>query len=264
MQQRDAILQNAPVYVTANSLMSERVSLEFALQAAKDAGADGFEVRRELLSQDMQADDVRQLRSQLTEFRLPPIYSTPQALLSNKGLRVDFLEQTLHEAYALGCMLVKFAPGSMNFGGSEAAAAFSDIQNTFPDLTITIENDQQPEHSKSADWVRFFEQITAWNCPLWMTFDMGNWLCNGSDPIAAARELAPYVIYIHAKAVVQENGSCVSEPFQPASTQHAALAYLPADVPRAIEFPIVESSSNTLVETLRVYIERLRSGNFSV
>ena len=264
MQQSNMILQNAPVYVTANSLMSERVSLEFALQAAREAGADGFEVRRELLSQDIHAEDVRQLRSQLTDFRLPPIYSTPQALLSNKGLRVDVLEQTVREAYALGCMLVKFAPGSMNLGGSEAAPAFSDIQNTFPDLTVTIENDQNAEHSKSADWVRFFEQITAWNCPLWMTFDMGNWLCNGTDPIAAARELAPYVIYIHAKAVVQENGSCVSEPFRPASTQHAALAYLPADVPRAIEFPIVESSSNTLVETLRVYIERLRSGNFSV
>ncbi len=263
MQQKDMILQNAPVYVTANSLMSMGISLEFAVQTAKDAGADGFEVRRELLPQDMQASDVRELHSQLTGFPAPPIYSTPQVLFSKKGIRVDVLEQTLQEAYSLGCMLVKFAPGSMNFGGREAAATFSAIQNTFPDLTITIENDQNPEHSKSTDWARFFEQITAWNCPLWMTFDLGNWLCNGSDPIAAARDLAPYVIYIHAKAVVQKDGKCSSEPLRPASTHHDALAYLPADVPRAIEFPIVESCNDTLVETLRMYIAWLRSGNFS-
>jgi sugar phosphate isomerase/epimerase len=264
MQQRDRILKNAPVYVTANSLMREDISLEFSLQATKDAGADGFEVRRELLPQDMQADYVRELYSQLADFRLPPIYSTPQALFSNKGIREDVLEQTLREAFSLGCTLVKFAPGSMNFGGREATATFSTIQNTFPDLTITIENDRHPEHSKITDWLRFFEQVTAWNCPLWMTFDMGNWLCNGSDLITAARELAPYVIYIHAKAVVQKDGNCSSEPLRPASTQHASLAYLPGDVPRAIEFPIVESRSNSLVETLREYIAWLRSGNFSI
>jgi hypothetical protein len=151
----------------------------------------------------------------------------------------------------------------MNFGGREAAETFSSIQNTFPDLSITIENDQHPEHAKSSDWTRFFEQVTAWNCPLWMTFDMGNWLCNGSDPIVAARELAPYVIYIHTKAIAQKDGECTSEPFRPASTQHAALASLPADVPRAIEFPIVGSDGDALVERLRMYIVWLRSGNFS-
>lgn len=262
MQQRDTILPHAPIYVTANSLMNEGVSLRFAMRAAQDAGADGFEIRRELLPQDIQADDVRELRSQLADFRLPPIYSTPQALFSNKGIRVGVLEQTLREASSLGCTLVKFAPGSMNFGG-RAAATFSSMQNTFPDLRVTIENDQDPEHSKSAHWARFFERMTAWNCPLWMTFDVGNWLCNGSDPIVAARELAPYVIYIHAKAIAQKDGECTSEPLRPASTRHAALAYLPADVPRAIEFPIVGSDDDALVERLRMYIAWLRSGNFS-
>ena len=257
------ILQNVPVYITANSLMSEGVSIRYALQIARDAGVDGFEVRRELLPRDMQAGDVRELRSQLTDFRLPPIYSTPQPLFSNKGIRIGVLGQTLREAFSLGCTLVKFAPGSMNFGGREAAESFTSIQNTFPDLTVTIENDQHPEHSKSADWARFFEQVTAWDCPLWMTFDMGNWLCNGSDPIVAARELAPYVIYIHAKTIAQKDGECTSEPFRPASTQHAALAYLPADVPRAIEFPIVGSDHDALVESLRMYMAWLRSGNFS-
>lgn len=263
MQKRDIVFQTAPVYVTANSLMSDGISLEFALRAAKDAGADGFEVRRELLPQGLQANDSRKLRSLLVGFRSPPIYSTPQALFSERGLRIDVLEQTLLEAHLLGCMLVKFSPGSMNFGGSEAAAPFSALHNTFPDLTITIENDQNPEHSKSTDWARFFEQITAWNVPLWMTFDLGNWFCNGRDPITAARDLAPYIIYIHTKAVTRKGGRCSSEPLRPASTPHAALAYLPADVPRAIEFPIVGSSRNALVETLRVYITWLRSGNFS-
>ncbi len=263
MQQRETILPHAPIYVTANSLMREGVSLRFAMQIARDAGVDGFEIRRELLPQDMQADDVRELRSQLTDFRCPPIYSTPQPLLSHKGIRVDVLGQTMREAFLLGCTLVKFAPGSMNFGGREAAETFSTIQNKFPNLSITIENDQQPEHAKSSDWVHFFEQITVWNCPLWMTFDLGNWLCNGSDPIAAARELAPYVIYIHTKAIAQKDGECASEPFRPASTQHAAWASLPADVPRAIEFPIVGSDDDALVERLRMYIAWLRSGNFS-
>ena len=35
------------IYVTANSLMSKDVPLESAVQIAKDAGADGFELRRD-------------------------------------------------------------------------------------------------------------------------------------------------------------------------------------------------------------------------
>ena len=84
MQQRAKNLQDAPIYVTANSLMSKGMSLEFALQVAQDAGADGFEVRRELLPQDMQSDEVRELRSHLSGFRVPPIYSTPKRSSATK------------------------------------------------------------------------------------------------------------------------------------------------------------------------------------
>ena len=63
MQKRDTIRQNAPMYVTANSLVNERVSLRCAMRIARAARVDGFEIRRELLPQNTQANDVRELRS---------------------------------------------------------------------------------------------------------------------------------------------------------------------------------------------------------
>jgi sugar phosphate isomerase/epimerase len=95
-----------------------------------------------------------------------------------------------------------------------------------------------------------------------MTFDLGNWTCVGSDAMQAAQRLGRYVAYVHAKAVERKDGQCISQPFRRASTPYPALAYLPPEAPRAIEFPVVGENHEAVSATLRTYIIQLRSGNF--
>ncbi|GAC1349330.1 MAG: sugar phosphate isomerase/epimerase [Ktedonobacteraceae bacterium] len=263
MLSREQFPQGPPIYITANSLMSKNKTREDALQIARDAGADGFELRRELLTPGRQPFEIEGLRSQLECFRSPPIYSTPLPLFTEGGFREEIIGQVLAEAYALGCGIVKFSPGKMEFVEGKFMTSLSSLHNNFPDLTLTVENDQNPANGDVAMWVRFFEQATAWNCPIWMTFDLGNWSCVGSNAIEAAQNLASYVVYIHAKAVEHKGDTCVSQPIHIASMRHPALAHLSTDIPRAIEFPILAQDGDTLTATLHTYITWLRSGNFA-
>ena len=49
MKQPKSSLEGAPIYVTANALMNDAITLSAAMEIARAAGADGFELRRELL-----------------------------------------------------------------------------------------------------------------------------------------------------------------------------------------------------------------------
>jgi hypothetical protein len=145
MKQQESSLEGAPIYVTANSLMNDDITLNAAIQIARAAGADGFELRRELLPPTMQANETQDIRSQLQTFPSPPTYSIPLPL----------------------CKQGRFEP----------------------------------------------------------------------EPL-------------------------LSRPFRTASAPHPALAYLPPDAPRAIEFPLAGEHHEAVSTTLRTYIIWLRSGNF--
>ena len=88
MRQQEFAIEGAPIYVTANTLVSDSITLDDAMQIARDAGADGFELRRELLPLTMQPAEIQGIRSQLQRFRSPPAYSKPLPLF-NKGRKRD-------------------------------------------------------------------------------------------------------------------------------------------------------------------------------
>ncbi len=262
MQQGEKVTQKPPVYVTANSLVNDNCSLEVALQIAREAGADGFELRQEQLPRTMQHDDFCQLGSKLKHFRCPPIYSTPEPLFAEEGFQGESVEQVLTEAHTLGCTMVKFAPGNIE-PDNEFMLQLSSLQRSFPTMTIAVENDQSPVSRDVTRWVHFFERAAKLYCPIWMTFDLGNWDCVGSDAMQAAQRLGSFVIYIHTKAVERKDGICISRPIRAADSEHAALAYLPAEVPRALEFPISGSNRDEVTSALHTCITWLRSGKFA-
>ncbi len=265
MKQREAATQVPLIYVTANSLMSKDVPLENAVQIAKDAGADGFELRRELLASGMQPFEVQSLRLQLEQFLSPPAYSVPRPLFEEGRLQRDFLLQTLAEARSFGCHFVKFSPFGKVPDESEFAALTTvlfTLQQEAPYMKVMIENDQTAASGQLEQWVRFFEQAMAFKCPIGMTFDLGNWDCVGVDTTEAAQSLGRSVAYVHAKSVEFKDNQWISRPIHFSSTPHPALMYLPPDAPRAIEFPIAASDRATLITRLHTYITWLRSGSF--
>ena len=137
-------------------------------------------------------------------------------------------------------------------------------QENTPDVVIMVENDQSAASSDLTKWVSLFEQAHEVGCPIGLTFDLGNWLCVGSNPLQAAQLLGSSVAYIHAKSVECKDEACISLPIHAASMQYPGLAYLPAAAPRAIEFPITAANRTALISTVQIYISWLRSGNFAL
>ena len=256
---------NTPVYICANALVRQGIPLNTAIHLAREAGADGFELRRELLPATVTTEDMQRTRAALEELPLPPIYSSPQPTFLRGSFECEPVKCALAEARAFGCRAVKLAPGDTlrpddtAFDALCATAAAEDAAASMP---ILLENDQTPVSADLEAWERLFERARACQCALGMTFDMGNWSCLAMDSTQAARVLGQYVVYVHTKAVRREGDTWVSEPFRPVPAPHPALASLPQSAPRAIEFPVPASGYNALVEELANYITLLRLGTF--
>jgi sugar phosphate isomerase/epimerase len=90
-----------------------------------------------------------------------------------------------------------------------------------------------------------------------MTFDTGNWRWAQQDPLEAAQRLAKYVGYVHCKAVQGEGARrFATAPATDDAHFAALLAYLPAHVPRGIEFPF---DQNNLAADAARFVKQLAS-----
>lgn len=199
------------------------------------AGADGVEIRRELLPEDF-ADFIG-LGQACAAQGLAVIYSAPDGLWEAGGLTVR-LDQRLDEAAALGAVAIKVSLGHYPGGSLVDWAALRDRLNDFPPLLV--ENDQTPEGGTPEHLAEFLEDAAAAGCSLGMTFDIGNWHWTDSDPLDAARRLGPFVRYLHCKGIVHDGGRLgAGVPHDSElSAWKALLAHLPRGLPRAIEYPL--------------------------
>lgn len=262
--------QNTPIYICANALVRDDMRggmpLDTAIRLAREAGADGFELRRELLPRELTPDDIQRTRETLVSIPAPTCYSISQPVFLHGRVEREPVMHALAEARALGCRLVKFAPGSTLRPDDAAFDALCTLLTAAEDLApgtlVSLENDQTPVSADLDAWARLFERAEARHCALGMTFDLGNWACLNVDVTRAARTLGRYVVYVHAKAVQREGDAWVSVPFRKAATPHPALAHLPQHAPRAIEFPVLVDEYDVLLEKLRAYVIWLRSGAF--
>jgi sugar phosphate isomerase/epimerase len=219
--------------------------------ATKAAGAGAFEVRRELMEgADAQPEALRALGTALAGEGLWPVWSTPDTLYSEDGT-LD--EAALREAVvcgrALGARFVK-----LQLGGFAGDAQATRLATVLDELGVTgartgevpqtprvvVENGQLEQGGRLTQFIGLFRALRAAGEDglIGMTFDMGNWHWTGETPLLAAVALAPYVEYIHCKAVVGEGArrfACAPAADDPLC--RAAFARLPAQVPRGIEFP---------------------------
>jgi len=210
------------------------------LAIAANAGAAGFEVRRELFSSEAQTstEALSELGQAIAQAGMWSVYSTPDALYCADGaLDASALERALREAAALGARYVK-----LQLGGFVEHAAAAEVSDRLRDATarLVVENGQLKEGGSLAQFVALFSALAreGYERLLGMTFDMGNWRWPGEAPLDAAPLLARYVEYIHCKAVMGEGMRLFAVAPEPDDTLCAALfALLPGDVPRGIEFP---------------------------
>lgn len=208
-----------------------------------DAGADGVEIRRELLTEP-ELENLPQLAEAITQHHLKAFYSVPDALFVENGAVNPQLDRYLREAEQLHAQRLKLSLGPWQSG----AAVSLDTHG----IQLVVENDQT-EYGKLPIIASFFaEQQAAFG----MTFDIGNWLWTGDDAAAAAHRLADYVSYIHVKAAIPHGDSWRAIALDDADNSwRALLKLLPNSVPRGIEFPL---QGNDLTTVTRHYVDLLR------
>ena len=216
-----------------------------------EAGADGVEIRRELLT-DAELHTLSTVASAIEIFGLLACYSAPEPLFLEDGSLNPRLPALLEEAQALQALWLKVSLG--HFSHTEQFNVLREwLDNS--GMELVVENDQTA-CGRLKPMQRFNEACQTQNLPISLTFDMGNWLWVGDSPEEAARHLAPAVSYIHVKAAVPHKDN-----FRAVAPDHAdarwldLLGQLPADAPRGIEFPL---EGTDLTAVTRHYVNLLR------
>lgn len=247
-----------PILISLSSFGAAEVRRHGQLWAgalAFAAGADGIEVRSELL-----VDATRELPLIAQAVRAAGksvVYSSADDLWAKDGtLALAALECALAAAHTLGARRIKMAIGGFD---ASSAATFTTLQNRLAasGTELVIENDQTPAAGTLAALQAFFHAARAQGLPLGMTFDMGNWHWTGECPLQAATALAPQVRYVHCKGVQRQPQRWVAVPLAESSAPwRAVLRALPADVPWAIEYPLM---GDDLLAVTRQQINLLRT-----
>lgn len=220
-------------------------------ELAAQAGADGVEVRGELLSDP--AAELPALAALASAYGLACVFSSPEGLWDSDGaLALAALERGLEHARRLGARRLKMSIGGYAGRGLPALAE----RLAHAGVELLIENDQTPTAGTLPALRRFFAQAREAGLLLPLTFDMGNWHWQGEDPLQAAQLLGAQVGYVHCKGVQRRPEQWVAVPLQhSAAPWRAVLRALPAEVPRAIEYPL---QGEDLVGVTRAEVALLR------
>lgn len=216
------------------------------------AGADGVEFRGELQRQE--AGEIEAQRTVAQTHGLVTVWSSPEGLWDANGVLDEAaLARAFDTARALGAYRVKMSLGGFPVGGDLTALA-PWVQRD--GIELVVENDQTESAGTRQPLQDFFARTQAlgWRIP--MTFDMGNWHWTGEDPVLCADDFSAYVGYVHAKGVLRRLADWIAVPLSESQAAwRAVLRRLPADVPRAIEYPL---QGDDLIAVTRDAVTQLR------
>jgi sugar phosphate isomerase/epimerase len=213
-----------------------------------EAGAYGIEIRRELLA----AGDhqLEQIKSEIDRFGLFTVYSAPmECWKEDCQLNKEQLKLIFQEAVVLGANWVKVSLGHFHQDKSNIAE-LGEFLKKQKDIQLLVENDQTPYGGNVQHLQLFFESVVQQGLPVKMTFDAGNWYYTGQDVETALKKLAPFVCYLHLKQVTE---ALETIPLQQVG-EHSwkkVMSSFPADIVKALEFPIVPK------EKTRDYIQMI-------
>lgn len=220
---------------------------------AREAAADGFEVRGELL-----VDAQRELPALAEAGRgAALVYSSPEGLWRHDGtLDREALQRALQATRMLGAPRLKMSIGGF---GSDSPATIPQLAQVLQGsgVELLIENDQTVAAGTLPAMQSFFPATEGKGLPLGMTFDMGNWHWTGECPQEAARALSSRVQYVHCKGVQRLPAKWVAVPLAESSAPwRAVLRQMPRGLPWAIEYPL---AGDDLLAVTREQVALLRA-----
>lgn len=244
-----------PIVISLSSFGAtevNRLGQAWFVNVVRNAGADGVEIRSELLSR---PDDELPLIARQCE-GLRTIYSCADPLFSPEGeLAGGVLDLAMYRSKAIGAEAIKFSIG----GGAHASRAH--MQKLADHLhgaalPVWIENDQSNAAGSIFQLKRFFGKAFDCGLELSMTFDIGNWHWAGECPQVAAAVFADRIRYVHTKGVHKQINRWIAVPLADSQAPWKTLLdVMPAQCPWAVEFPLV---GDDLVAVTQKEIDRLR------
>lgn len=225
------------------------------IQLCGEAGADGVEIRGELLQG--QGGEINALAAAVREAKLDCVYSSPDMLWDGEGeLDTVALNIGLERAQILGAPVLKMSIGGFAQGSVQTLAELG-TRLAQHDIRLLIENDQTTSAGTFTALQSFFQAVDDAGLDLGMTFDMGNWHWVGECPVEAARAFAERVHYVHCKGVQRQAARWIAVPLTDSVVPwRALLRALPPEVPRAIEYPLV---GEDLLSVVRDAVRQLRT-----
>ena len=165
----DISIKNIPVVIVASAFGAEAIRIDGHApwaRAAAQAGASGFEVRRELFSSESQASlaSLHHLGQQIHDAGIWAVYSTPATLFDTTGALDDSaMRQTLTEANALGARIVKFQLGGSQDRGTATDRATLDRLKTgvaASKAKVVVENGQLKAGGTIDAFAALFEALS--------------------------------------------------------------------------------------------------------
>ena len=212
------------------------------------AGADGDEIRRELLG----GRRLSALAKTIADNNLKACYSAPEPLFTEQGRVNPLLPSLLQETRELNARWIKLPSGNYH-SPSQLAALREIITPNAP--ALVIENDQTP-YSRLANIIRLRDALQKQRLSYALAFDMANWLWVDESPELAAENLRQDIGYIHVKAATAYPGGYRAIALDEAEPRWLQLfKQLPATSPCGIEFPL---EGHDLLAVTRHYIRVLR------
>ncbi|MDM0046202.1 TIM barrel protein [Variovorax dokdonensis] len=247
-----------PVYISLGAFGAAEVGRHgqpWFARLASEAGADGVEVRGELLHDTPADDHLHAELGLLAPFTA--VYSEPMGLWTADGeLDGGALQRGFKRAAVLGAPVLKMSIGGFRI---ERRDSLNDLSILLADAKaqLLIENDQTETGGTLGALQAFFAAADDVGLSLGMTFDMGNWHHQGESPLEAAKALAPRVRYVHCKGAQRLPNKWIAVPLGDSiAPWRAVLRALPGDVPHAIEYPL---AGNDLLATTRDEIALVKS-----
>lgn len=229
----------APIVISLSSFGATEVNRHgqaWFVNVVRNAGADGVEIRSELLSR---PNDELPLIARQCE-GLKTIYSCADPLFTAQGEFADAaLDLAIHCAGAIRAEIIKFSIGGAANASQEQMRKLADRLHGSA-LPVLIENDQSNAAGSIFQLKRFFRKASDCGLDLGMTFDIGNWHWAGECPKLASAAFLDRIQYVHTKGVLKQATRWVAVPIADSQAPwKSILDAMPANCPWAVEFPLV-------------------------
>ena len=200
------------------------------LEPLNALGINKVEVRREYIS------DYKEIKSAAERFNMEIRYSVPERLYSNSLLDEKLLSTFFEEAKLLNSKHIKMTGGYAEEIKREDVDLLNRLISQYGISKFTIENDQNPVYSTGKNFQRLIRELRSKGANISLTFDIGNFLYVGEDPIVNAKLLTDFITVVHLKDVARETLTTVPLGEGDISFKEV-FKYVPNSSDLVIEYP---------------------------